>query len=508
MWFLGIDLGTGSCKTVIVDEQARVLGFGAGEYASSSLQEKWQEQDPGAVLQGMLHSVQAARESAGALTGKCAGVSIGGALHSLLAVDRSGNPLTGVITWADGRGAEQAQPVRGMPIASELYRRTGCPPHGMYPLYKIRWLQQERPDIFKQAARFLSAKEYVLQRLTGEYIVDYCLAAGSGLLNTNTLDWDPVALDLANITPDQVSTLHDPREIFHCSHADLAMQMGISPGTPLVIGSADAANSNLGAGAVLPWQATCMIGTSGALRVIAPQPILDSEMRTWCYAIDKAHWLVGGAINNGGIALSWWRDILNQALPASPSRVKLSFDDLLAFAGQVGAGAGGLVCLPFLAGERSPHWNLNARAVFFGLTLQHDLRHLCRALLEGIALRICSVHAALTEMGVEIRQIHASGGFTNSTLWLQLTANALNRELIVPDWGETSSLGAAMWAILATGESISLEKTQGLVHLGKFYSPTPSDAQIYAQLYPIYTALYESVIPVFERIASFQKQLR
>ena len=220
----------------------------------------------------MVRSVRAAIERAGELSVTCSGMSIGGALHSLIALDGSGNLLTGIMTWATGRAARQAEALRGTSHAQDLYRQTGCPVHGMYPLYKVLWLREEHPEVYKKAARFVSAKEYVFAQLTGHQVVDYCLAAGSGFLNVHDLRWNGPSLALAGITASQLSSLCDPGEVFRLSNRDLAARMGIAPDTPVVLGTADAVNSTLGAGGVFPWQATCMIGTSGALRIISDQP--------------------------------------------------------------------------------------------------------------------------------------------------------------------------------------------------------------------------------------------
>jgi gluconokinase len=496
-WFLGIDLGTGSCKTVVVDETAQVLGFGTGDYAASDLHEKWQEQDPQSVLDGMIRSVRAAIEQAGKLPGTCARISIGGALHSLMALDNSDNPLTGIMTWATGRAASQAEALRGTPQTQDLYHQTGCPIHGMYPLYKVLWLREERPEIYQQAGRFASAKEYVFGQLTREHVVDYCLAAGSGFLNIHKLRWNDRSLELAGISPSQLSVLCDPGEVFRVSNRDLAVQMGIPPDAPIVLGSADAANSSLGAGGVFPSNATCMIGTSGALRIVSPQPVLDAASRTWCYAIDREHWLVGGAINNGGIALAWLQDLINGALPNLPRDMQLSFDDLTSFASRVEIGSGGVICLPLFAGERSPNWNLNARAVFFGLALDHKIEHLARAVLEGISYRFRSVYDALAEITGDMRQIRASGGFTRSPFWLQTTADVLNRELAVPAWGETSSLGAALWAIHGADTLSSLDEIEKMIRIGDVFRPEPRSAEAYERLYGNYKDLYRAVSPLF-----------
>ena len=501
-WFLGIDLGTGSCKTVVIDEQMHVLGLGVAEYPSDGVLGKWQEQEPEGVLAGMIASVRNALENAGDLPGECAGLSVGGALHSLMAVDSSGAPITGILTWADGRAAQQGKDIQHTPVAEDLYQQTGCPAHGMYPLYKIRWLSENQPHIFEKAARFLSAKEYVTQRLTHEYLVDFSLAAGSGLLDIHSLNWNATAMNLAGVQRKQLSVVTDPKVILTGLDPDLARQMGLSPSTRLILGSSDAANSNIGAGAVRQHQATCMIGTSGAFRVIASNPILDNHGRTWCYAIDSKHWLVGGAINNGGIALSWLRDLLNHSNRSLHPEQLLSFSDLLVLASSAPLGADGLVCLPFFAGERSPNWNLDSRAVFFGLSLEHEARHMARALLEGIAFRMLSIKEILSEIVGDIQEVRASGGYTQSQFWLQLMTDTLNCEVQVPNWGETSSLGAAFWSLLGSGVFSDMEEIPSKITIQERFRPHPSDAQKYQIIYNLYKGLYQAVSPSFGSLAT------
>jgi len=506
-WFLGIDLGTGSCKSVVVNEKAEVLGFGTGHYSGADVQDRWQEQNPQDLVVAAIAAVQRAVRQAGAEPGGCAGLSLCGALHSVIALDRHGNPLTGAMTWADGRAAGQSMAVKALPTARRLYQETGCPVHGMYPLYKVIWLREERPETFRQAQRFVSAKEYVSYHLTGEYWIDYSLAAGSGFLNTYSLQWNPLSLDLAGIGEKQLSSLCSPLTVHDGLRPEVARQMGLPASVPVVLGSSDAVNSSLGAGAVSADQATCMVGTSGALRMISPRPVIDTKARSWCYAIDEAHWLVGGAINNGGVALSWFTEILNQALGRFADGKSLSFDDVLTLAGRARAGAGGLLCLPFLAGERSPNWNPNARALFFGMTLSHDVTHLCRALLEGIAFRLRTLQEMLLDMGLNPAQIVASGGFTKSDLWLQVVSDVLNRRIMVPVWGETSSLGAALWAMRSAGKAESLEALGGYVRMGGTRGPNLEDAAVYDRLYPFYVRLYQSLEDAFHEVAALQDDL-
>lgn len=496
-WFLGIDLGTGSCKTVVVGPEAQILGLGVGHYAVQENGARFVEQDADNLYGGLIESVRAALDSAGVLPTACEGLSVGGALHSLVAVNDSGEALTGVYTWADGRAGEQAARWRGTENGQVLYDHTGCPPHAMYPLYKLIWLRENEPLVFRQAYRFGSAKEYAVARLTGKWVVDYNLAAGTGLLDALTLDWHPQALELAGISAEQLSPLGEPQLRVAGLVPEAARMLGLPSGVPVILGASDAVNSNLGAGAVEPWQATCMIGTSGAYRVIANRPVLDPRRRSWCYAIDPEHWLVGGAINNGGLAFTWLREVLGQ---------ENSFERLLDLAGEVEAGAGGVVCLPFFAGERSPNWNLEARAAFVGLTQNHDTRHLARAVLEGICLRMRSLQLVLQDLGLDIRQVRASGGFTQSDLWVQVMADVLNRELILPAFGETSSLGAAAWPLVAAGVLPNLAALEAHVQLDREIRQRPEQAAVYDRLYALYERLYSAISLEFSSLAEFDHQ--
>lgn len=503
-WFLGIDLGTGSCKSVIIDPQAHVLGYGACGYSKHITTSQLEEHTPEDLVAAMVQSVRIAIDTAGVSPDACQAISIGGVYHSLIVMDKSNMPLTGVMTWVDDRSTKQAQTVHQAHNANAVYQQTGCPVHTIYPLSKLIWLREEQPQTFRKAARFISGKEYVLNRLTGEYLVDFGVAAGSGLLNTHTLDWDATSLDLAGITPDQLSPLVSPRQIVRGLNPELAAQMGVLKDTPLVVGSADAVNSSLGACAVLPGQATCMIGTSGAFRIIAPRPILDQKARSWCYAIDLEHWLVGGAINNAGLSLTWLRDALTPVFQNNDEGDRISFDSLVALAAQIKPGAEGLVCLPFFTGERSPYWNMHARGVFFGLSLEHDIRHMARSLMEGVAYRLRSVKNVLTDLDVEVNQIRASGGFTHSELWPQIIASVLNHDLVIPTFGETTSMGAAFWALMGMGVVDRFEDLHSLVPIANTFPPNPKEALLYDSLFQIYMQLYFELAASFEQISAWR----
>ena len=501
-YLVGVDLGTGSCKALVANPDCVPLGFSSASYPAPDTQARWIEQDPESLLAGLVEAVQAALREADVSRGDCClGLSVGGALHSIMALDSQDVPLTGVMTWADTRATPWATQLSQTSVAKTLYERTGCPAHAMYPLAKIIWLREERPDIFNRARWLVSAKEYVTLRLTGHRVVDYSIAGGTGLLNTHEAEWDRKALDVAGIQPRQLFTLGRPEQNLGRVRSEFAETMGLPPSTPIILGSSDAVNSSLGAGAVGSKQYTCMVGTSGALRLISRKPILDPEGRSWCYAIDPEHWLVGGAINNGGLALQWLRDTLRGV------QNTVSFEDLIKWASEVEPGAGGLLCLPLLAGERSPYWDSTVRGTLLGLSLSHDHRHCARAFIEGVCFAMRNLREILDEIGGACDEVRASGGFARSCLWLQTMADVLDRPLLVPSLEETSSVGAWFWALRGAGRFDGLGRAARFVEANELYQPRREFVDRYAELYRIYTRVYPALLDTFTALAEYRRAL-
>jgi len=483
---LGIDVGTTGCKTMLVDRRGQLVVEGESSYAVDSPRPGWAEQDVDAVLSGVFTAIRTCVQTAPRpITALC----LGGALHSILPIGARDQPLMPALTWADNRAEQQAETIKQ--CAPALYFQTGCPAHPMYPVAKIRWLQEAAPDVFRSAARFVSVKEYVIHALTGQWLIDPSVASGSGLLNLQQLDWDDEALSLAGINRDRLSPLVAPNTMIGHVTPSRADELGLSRDVKVYIGASDAALSNVGAGAVQPGVIVTMIGSSGAIRTFAPQPILDPQKRTWCYLLDHEHYLVGGAINNGGIVLRWFADNFMSASNQD------AYEALLAEAATVEPGAEGLIFLPFLAGERSPNWNPNARGVLFGLTLHHSRRHTVRAIIESVGYRLRSVLEPVEEVVGAATEIRASGGFLHSQLWTQILADILGHALNVPATPHTSALGAALWGWYAAGRFKTFGDIASEVPITKVIQPDVERQSRYAQQYDLYRAVYDSLRPVF-----------
>jgi gluconokinase len=328
----------------------------------------------------------------------------------------------------------------------------------MSPLAKLVWFRERQPDIHAAARRWVGLKELVLHRLTGRWVVDWSVASGTGLLDLETLDWYPEALELAGIRPEQLAELVAPTDMV---------------GEGVVAGAGDGPLANLGVGAVAPGVAACSIGTSGALRLMVERPAVDPKRRLFCYALAPDRWVVGGAINNGGVVLEWAREAL------AP---ELTIDELLAVASTAPPGSDGLVMTPYLLSERAPHWDARATGSYIGLQRHHGRPHLVRAALEGVCQQLRLVLDSLEAAGQEVREIRATGGFARSPFLRQLLADVLGRPIGFPADPEGSGFGAALIGLQAIGAIESLDVAADAVRIAEVVEPDEQAAARYREI--------------------------
>jgi gluconokinase len=513
---LGVDIGTTGARAVAFDLDGRQLHATAAEYPLHSPHPGWAEQDPRVVLAATTRCVQAlaawAREQG--LSPRAVGLSA--ILHSLIAVDDGGEALCPSIIWADGRSVEEAEAIRHETDALALYSRVGGPVHPMYSPPKIRWLRRHQPEVVAAAAGFVSIKDYVVRRWTGERVCDRSVASGTGMYNGRAGRWDDEALALAGISEAQLPPVAETTARLTVAPERLR-ELGLPGDCALVLGAGDGVLQTIGTGTVQRGQMVAMVATSGAVRAVVDQFQTDARARTWCYYLASGRWVVGAAINNAGIVYAWLRDQLAGAAraagaapgaPGTPGEGgEISLDDLNRWAEAVPAGSDGLVYLPYLAGERSPNWNANARGLLFGLSLAHDYRHLARATLEGVAYRMRTIFEPMEEVAGAAAEVRAAGGFVRSPLWLQIVADVLGRPLRLVDSPEASALGAAQLAMLGAGIVRDFDDLAPLVQAAGEVVPDPQRHALYDRLYALYQRLYEKATPEFATIAQLQAEL-
>jgi gluconokinase len=502
----GIDIGTTGCRAEAYRQDGALVISSALEYPLYTPQAGWAEQDPEETWRCFIKVTLDVTRECARLNTPVAGLCFSSVFHSLMPVDAAGAPLHRLLVWADQRSQPQAEKIKQELEAAAIYARTGCPIHPMYPLAKILWFRQERPEIFRQAYHFISIKEFILRRLLGKYIVDRSIASGSGFYNNQTQDWDSELLAYLGIEATQLSPIAATTHIETGMPAEIAIQLNLPSATPVILGAGDGVLSNIGSGAVNQGQMTAMIGTSGAVRVFRSKPATDPQGRTWCYNATDSIWMLGGAINNGGIAFRWMRDKFAETEQRVAEKLELDVYEIMSrYAAKVPAGSDGLLVLPFFTGERSPYWNADARGVIFGLNLNHSKRHLLRATLEGVAFRMFSIYEALTELSGPMNEIRASGSFIRSRIWVQIMADVFGQTITVPGEPQGAAFGATILGSLALGQIRDIREVGNFINIQERYQPNTVNHARYQDLYTIYKRVYHNLQAEFSAIADIQR---
>ncbi|MFD0713704.1 gluconokinase [Paenibacillus sp. GCM10027626] len=513
-----VDIGTTSVKVLAIDADA-LLEPAAGRRAVLLRVEKGYplnevkpghfEQDPDYIAECAEQALRELNAQINDGEGELLAISFSSAMHSLIAVDADGLRLTGCITWADLRAAKYASLLRKSGEAAAIAARTGVPVHAMTPLCKLMWMREQEPDIHQKAAAFIGIREYVLHRWCGgPYVMDRSVAGGTGLYQLEQERWDEESLALAAVNESRLPQLVSATHIMNEMKPQAMRALGLKAAVPVIVGGADGVLANVGAGAIDRGVAAVTVGTSGAVRVAVLQPAGDKKGELFCYPLIDGLWFAGGAVNSGGVILRW---LCEKFAPADAAAAKQQgadpYERLIGLAMETPAGAGGLLFLPHLAGERAPHWDEDARGSFVGLSLAHDRRHMLRAGLEGIVYGLRAVAESMAAAaGGPLREIRASGGFARSSALRQLMADIFGCPVTLADTQEASAIGASMLALLALGKAQSLRGLAAQVSAADRCEPRPEASAVYDRLWPVYRSLYGALAPAYRELAAFQRE--
>lgn len=498
---LTIDIGTTSAKVLIVSDTGKVVSSAQEFYPTNFPQPGFAVQDPDVVVNGILKIIRQATDQfteqpSHQVTQPSRIVAIGAssAMHSLMAIDEQGVPLTPLMLWSDMRSAEQARQLQKSDIAREIYNATGTPIHPMSPLCKLMWMREHEPEIIQRTWKFISIKEYLFQVMCGRFHVDYSVASSSGLFDVHRLDWSEKALSVAGITADKLSQCVSAYDKTLRLKSDVAAKVGLTTDIPVVPGASDGCAAHLGSNAMGKGKLSLTIGTSGAVRMASKSYTPDPRQRVFNYRLDAHTFISGGATNNGTVLLNWFCKNFYSGNSV----------DIVAFAKEamtVEPGACGLVFLPYVFGERAPHYNPDLRGVYFGLAQHHTQAHLMRGLLEGICLEIRSIVESIEESIEQVSEILASGGFVRSPLWLQLMANVLQKSITLHDVNDASSLGAAMMAFKSMGIETQFDGSEKKL----VFEPDTSLLPLYDDLYGIFSRSTQLLEKEFSHIVRLQQ---
>ncbi len=428
-------------------------------------------------------------------------VALSSILGSMIPLAADGSPLANAMTWADLRSSPDCTQAKLRLAEDDLYADTGCTVHTLYVGPKIAWLRRRHPSIFHAATHFVPTKAYLVQKLTGELLFDRSVASGSGLLRLAQPEWSGDWLAYLGADGGQLGDFVEPTTALKFL-PEVAKSVGLPPATPLVIGAADGMLSSLGVGALRQGQYAAMLATSGAFRTVRDEPVLHPRKKTWAIYLADDLWVCGASLSSGGIVYRWVRDtFFAPEAAALEARGMDGYDAVNAAAAQAPRGAEGLLILPYLSGERSPNWNVDARGIIVGLTLSHNRRHIARAAMEGISLHYAQAAAGLIEVCGPPTEIRTTGGYRQSELWTQILSETLAQELALPPNEDASGFGAALLAMRTQGVFNSLFAAGELVPIQGRVVPDPAAVKQYAALSELYEKVYSALEPTFAGIA-------
>jgi gluconokinase len=480
--FVGIDLGTSAVKVLAVTTAGLEVTSASAFYGLLTPQPDFVEQDADTIYRATMQVLERVLADVRLRGSQVAAIGFSSAMHGVLAVDDNGEPISHVITWLDRRSAAIADGWRADGTALDLYRRTGVPTHPMLPLAKLRWLRDNDADLFKRAHRFVGLKELFIFRWTGEWLVDWGLAAATGMFSIHAPQWDERALDLAGIEPVRLSRPAAPSTVLRTFRASIARELHLAANTAVVLASSDGALANIGIGASLAGDLALTLGTSGAVRVLVDTPALDDAGRTFCYYADDTHYIVGGSTSSAGASLDWIFALLLAEVPKEER-----FARAAELASGVAAGAEGLVVLPFLSGERAPYWRSSLRGAFDGLDLSHDRATIIRAGFEGVVFGMHAVYEVVKATAGDAQRLLLTGGLTKAPLVRALLADVFDLPAVQPHQQEASAFGAALLAAQGVGAIADAIESARSFGYDEPTQPQPALHAAYAEAYARYT---------------------
>jgi xylulokinase len=492
--FLGIDISTTGAKALLMDATGAVVTTATTALPLSTPKPLWSEQDPHDWWNGIVKSIQQALKQASATGDDVTAVGLTGQMHGLTLLDKNGEVLRPAILWNDQRTGAQCDEIRARVGKARFIQITGNDALTGFTAPKILWVREHEPDVYAKGAHVLLPKDYVRYKLTGDYATDKAGAAGTILFDVKARNWSPEVLEKLDIPAEWMPKTHEGPEVTGVISAEAAALTGLKAGTPVVGGGGDQAAGAVGVGAVESGIVGLVLGTSGVVFASTDAPYIEKDglLHAFCHAVPGAWHLMGVMLSAAG-SLQWHRDTLAPGV---------SFDDLLAPAANIPAGAEGLFFLPYLTGERTPYPDPLARAGFIGLTLRHALPHLTRAVLEGVAFGLRDSMELVKGAGLgEIKQIRVSGGGAKSPLWRQILADVIGSELVTVNTTEGGAFGAALLAAVGAGVWKTVpEACQATIKVVSATSPQPAQVKVYNALYPLYRGLYPALKPTFDAV--------
>ena len=503
-FLLGIDIGTSGTKTVLFDELGRIVSSSLSEYTMYQPQNGWAEQDPEDWWKAVCESVGEVLNNSGVNPSEIKGIGLSGQMHGAVFLDKEGRVLRRSIIWCDQRTASECVEITEKVGRKRLIEITANPALTGFTASKILWVKNNEPQIYDKVYKILLPKDYIRFKLTGEYATEVSDASGMQLLDVPNRCWSGEVLEKLGIDRDLLGEVFESCYISGKVSGMASEATGLHAGTPVAGGAGDQAACAVGNGIVREGIVSSVIGTSGVVFAHSDKVTIDPEGRvhTFCHAVPGA-WHVMGVTQGAGLSLKWFRDNFCEAEMREAEAIKTDPYILMdKKAESSSAGSNGVIYLPYLMGERTPHLDPDCRGVFFGLSAIHTKNDIIRSVMEGVGYSLMDCLSIIKNMGIDVSEVRASGGGGKSPLWRQIQADIFGAEITTVSSSEAGALGAALIAGAGTGIYTNLQQACDICIKSKTKQlPDAGENKKYLQYYDLYKRLYESLKGDFRILA-------
>ena len=507
-FLIGIDLGTSGVKTVLFDESGKPVASSTVEYPLYQPNLGWAEQDPEEWWRGTCESINNVMLKSGVDKREVKGVGLSGQMHGAVLLDKDDKVLRKAIIWCDQRSAAECDQITELIGKERLIEITANPALTGFTASKIMWIKNNEPQIFEKIAKILLPKDYIRLRLTGEYATEVSDASGMQLMNIAQRKWSDEVVGKLGISTSMLGKMYESQEVTGKVTASAAAITGLNEGTIVVGGAGDQAAGAVGNGIVKPGVVSSTIGTSGVVFAYTDKLTIDplGRVHTFCHAVPNTYHIMG-VTQGAGLSLKWFRDTfcMEELMTAELSDIDV-YKLLDAEAETIKPCSDGLIYLPYLMGERTPHLDPNARGVFFGLTAKHTKPHFVRAIMEGVTYSLKDCLEIIKDMGVSVSEVRASGGGGKSGIWRQMQADVFGTGINRIKSDEGPALGVAILAGVGAGVYSSVpEACEAIIQVKDTLAPIEANINRYNDFYKLYTKLYKSMKEDFTQLNNILK---
>lgn len=503
-YLIGIDIGTSGTKTVLFDEAGNTIASALKEYPLYQPHVGWAEQDPEDWWDAVCFTIRKVISQSGLNPKDISGVGLSGQMHGAVLLDENDNVLRRAIIWCDQRSSYECEQITSIIGAKRLIEITANPALTGFTASKVMWVKNNEPHIFEKIKKILLPKDYIRFKLTGEYATEVSDASGMQLMDIPSRRWSNEVIEKLEIDKSWLGEMYESQDITGKIHANASNQTGLQIGTPVVGGAGDQAAGAVGNGIVKPGVISSTIGTSGVVFAYSQDVKIDplGRVHTFCHAVPNT-WHVMGVTQAAGLSLKWFRD--NFCIEEKRVAEVLEIDPYILMdqeAEKSEPGCDGLIYLPYLMGERTPHLDPDAKGVFFGLSAKHDKRQMIRAVMEGVVFSLKDCLEIIKEMNIPVSEVRASGGGGKSKLWRQMQADVFGADIVTINSSEGPALGVALLAGVGTGVYSSVEEAcNTAIKVKSIQKADMTNNQAYIKYYNIYKNLYTSLKQQYKELA-------